>query len=463
MIKTRIGALALLIAGIGIGLFVFLNNAEDSKFPFQLGLDLSGGSYLTYEADLSEVEAGEEKASLGSLREVIEKRVDPNGSEQISVQTETISLSGKGKEYRLIVELPGVTDLDEATSIIGETPLLDFRVPRPQAELEALAATLAVDEDGNFDIDVDELNRQRYQKTDLTGQYITGAQIGVSQTVQQGSLGQPYVTLDLDKEGAKILAKLTEEYIGQPMAIFLDDVLLQEPIIRAVITTGEAQITLGNDIEAAQQLRDNLKFGALPVPVELISAQTIGPSLGADAVTAGVLAGLVGLLFIIAVLVLWYRLPGVIAAASLAIYGVTMLALFKLIPVTLTAAGIAGFIISLGIAVDANILIFERVKEELNSGQKLADALREGFDRAWPSIRDANFSSIISAFFIFMLGSPLIKGFALTFGIGVIVSMITAVVVTRIFMYAVAGDANGRIMRFLYSTGLHSGQKKHEN
>lgn len=460
MIKTRIGAAVLLLAGIGIGLFVFFNNAADSKFPFKLGLDLSGGSYLTYEADLSDVTPGEEKGALSSLRAVIEKRIDPNGAEQVNVQTETVTLGNKGKEYRLIVELPGVTDLDEATAAIGETPLLDFRVPRSQEELENLAATLTPDANGNVSIDIDEFNRQRYQKTDLTGQYITGAQLGVNQTIQQGTLGQPYVTLQLNNEGAKILAQLTQEYLGQPMAIFLDDVLLQEPVIRAVITNGEAQITLGNDMEAAQELRDNLKFGALPVPVELISAQTIGPSLGHDAVTAGVLAGFVGLLLIMVVLIFWYRLPGIIASVSLVIYGVVMLALFKLIPVTLTASGIAGFIISLGIAVDANILIFERVKEELQSGEKLADALREGFSRAWPSIRDANLSSIISAVFIFMLGSALIKGFALTFGIGVLVSMLTAVVATRIFMYAVAGDTDGRIMRFLYSTGFNSGQKK---
>lgn len=463
MLKTRIGALLLLIAGIGIGLFVFFNNADDSKFPFKLGLDLSGGSYLTYKADLSDVAPGDEQGALSSLRAVIEKRIDPNGAQQVNVQTETVTLGNKGKEYRLIVELPGVTDLDEATAAIGETPLLDFRVPRSEEELEDLVTTLTPDADGNITldtIDIDEFNRARYQKTDLTGQYITGAQLGVNQTIQQGQLGQPYVTLQLNNDGAKILAKLTEEYLGQPMAIFLDDVLLQEPVIRAVITNGEAQITLGNDIEAAQELRDNLKFGALPVPVELISAQTIGPSLGQDAVAAGVLAGLIGLLLIMVVLILWYRLPGVIASVSLLIYGVIMLALFKLIPVTLTAAGIAGFIISLGIAVDANILIFERVKEELRSGETISDALREGFSRAWPSIRDANLSSIISAVCIFMLGSALIKGFALTFGIGVLVSMLTAVVVTRIFMYAVAGDADGRLMRFLYSTGFNSGHKK---
>ena len=178
---------------------------------------------------------------------------------------------------------------------------------------------------------MDAFNRARYQKTELTGQYITGAQMGVNQTIQQGALGQPYVTLELDKDGAKILAQITQEYLGQPMAIFLDDVLLQEPIIRAVITTGEAQITLGNDIEAAQELRDNLKFGALPVPVELVSAQTIGPSLGHDAVTAGVLAGFVGLILIMIIMIAWYRLPGIIASVSLMIYGVIMLALLKLV------------------------------------------------------------------------------------------------------------------------------------
>jgi protein-export membrane protein SecD len=197
-----------------------------------------------------------------------------------------------------------------------------------------------------------------------------------------------------------------------------------------------------------------LNSGALPVPVTLISTDTIGPTLGLGAVHAGIVAGLIGMIAIALVLIMWYRIPGTIATISLAVYAIIMLALFKLIPVVLTSAGIAGFIISLGMAVDANILIFERMKEELQSGKSLAESIHIGFSRAWTSIRDGNISSIISAIALYAFGTTLIKGFAITFGLGVIISMVSAITVSRVLLIAVAGIGNGRIKRFLFSSGI---------
>jgi len=214
-------------------------------------------------------------------------------------------------------------------------------------------------------------------------------------------------------------------------------------------------ITGSFTLEESKILVGRLNSGALPVPVQLLSTESIGASLGADAVNAGMMAGLYGLIFIGAFLLLYYRLPGLIAVVALGMYGVIMLTLFKIIPVTLTAAGIAGFIISVGIAVDANILIFERMKEELQHGRGAYDALRVGFDRAWLSIRDGNISSIISAVILFWFGTSLIKGFALTFGIGVLVSMITAITLTRIMLFAIAPVKVTKIVRALFMSGFN--------
>jgi protein-export membrane protein SecD len=199
-----------------------------------------------------------------------------------------------------------------------------------------------------------------------------------------------------------------------------------------------------------------LNSGALPVPISLLSTQTIGPALGAKALKSGIHAGILGVLIVSCFLVLWYRLPGIVAVVALAVYVALMLTVFKLIPVTLTAAGIAGFILSIGMAVDANILIFERMKEELRRGKDLWSAMHDGFARAWPSIRDSNTSSLISAVILFWFGTSLVKGFALTLGIGVLVSMFTAITASRSFLYAIASRGQNAVVKFLFGTGLHS-------
>ena len=238
------------------------------------------------------------------------------------------------------------------------------------------------------------------------------------------------------------------------VAIYLDGAPISTPVVREEIPNGQAVISGNFTPSEAKKLVGRLNSGALPVPISLLSKQTIGASLGEKAMNDGIKAAFIGFLLVVLFLIIWYRLPGVIASVSLFIFILIMLALFKLIPVTLTAAGIAGFIISIGIAVDANVLIFERIKEELRSGRTISDATSFGFSRAWFSIRDSNISTIITAIILFWFGTSLIKGFALTLGIGVVVSMFSAIVITRTFLQSTYFIGEGKIARFLFSSGI---------
>ncbi len=421
MLKKRIIAFVLLIIAIGIGYFVYWSQVTGNR-PFKLGLDLSGGSYLVYRADVSKVPSADVADAMNSLRDIIERRVNLFGVSEPHVTTEIANLSGV-REQRLVVELPGITDVKQAIAMIGQTPLLEFKT---------------VNESGDV-----------FTATELTGRYLSRANL-----LFDPKTNVPTIGLQFNEEGAKLFETITGENIGKPLAIFLDGAVISAPNVNQKISGGQAVITGTFTPVEAKTLVGRLNSGALPVPVELISTDTIGPTLGADAMHAGIMAGLIGLIAIAVLLVIWYRVPGMIATVSLSAYAVIMLALFKLIPVTLTSAGIAGFIISLGMAVDANILIFERMKEELHSGKSLADAIKNGFDRAWTSIRDGNISSIISAIVLYNFGTTLIKGFAVTFGLGVIVSMVTAITLSRAFLYAVSGSESGRIKKFLFSSGI---------
>jgi len=256
-----------------------------------------------------------------------------------------------------------------------------------------------------------------------------------------------------------LFAKITTENKGKVLAIFLDGQIISSPVINDAITDGKAIISGNFTADEAKSLVRDLNYGALPVPIELISTQTIGASLGEDAKTNGVKAGVVGMSLVTAFLILWYRLPGLVASISLLAYVILSLAAFKVMSVTFTAAGIAGFILSIGMAVDANVLIFERLKEELKKGKSVHDSLHEGFSRAWLSIRDSNISSIITSIILFWLGTSAIKGFALTLGIGVLISMFTAITVSRTFLFAIAPNKDKSVskrVRFLFSNGLHS-------
>lgn len=433
-------ALVLLLAGAFLGFFVYSSEVNTqsvvSGFPFKLGLDLSGGSHLVYRADVSEIGAGDVGSSMEALRDVIETRVNLFGVSEPLVEVEGGSFSGK-EEHKLIVELPGISDVGKAIELIGKTPVLEFKLLNEEV---AKAASKSNSSTTPADL---------FTSTGLTGRLLERSQLEF-----EPRTNEPIVSLVFNDEGSTLFAKITKENIGKVLAIFLDGKIISSPVIRDEIVSGKAQITGSFTPEEAKLLVRDLNYGALPVPIELISTQTIGASLGEEAKTAGVRAGIIAFLVIVLFLIIWYRLPGVIASCALIIYTILNLALFKLIPVTLTAAGIAGFILSIGMAVDANILIFERMKEELKRGKNLHDAIDEGFKRAWLSIRDSNLSSIITATILFMFASTsIIKGFALVFGIGVLVSMFTAITVSRTFLKAIQWK-DGRAARFLFGNGF---------
>ena len=449
MWKYRFGTFILLVVAALIGFFVYTTEQPveqslttsttvqiASHYAFKLGLDLKSGSHLVYRADTSTLKGGDVKGAMASLREVIERRVNLFGVSEPIVQIEEGGVLGGGEE-RLIVELPGVTDIEQAKNLIGKTPLLEFKLMNK--DFEKLSR--------------DELNKKKISEVFLPTA-LTGRFLDKSQLVFDERTGEPQVLLSLNNEGADLFAKITKDNIGHVLAIFLDGVPISTPVVRQEITGGKATISGGFTPVEARDLVRNLNYGALPVPISLASTQTVGASLGDEATIAGVRAGLWSFLIIGIFLVLWYRLPGLLATIALAMYVVLNLALFKLIPVTLTAAGIAGFILSLGMAVDANILIFERMKEELKKGRVLPDAIQEGFHRAWTSIRDSNTSSIITAVILYYFAStPMIKGFALVFFVGVITSMFTAITASRTLLKAVGTKGEGEIARFLFSSG----------
>jgi protein-export membrane protein SecD len=360
------------------------------------------------------------------------------------VQVENPGIISGNVEHRLSVELPGVTDIGQAVSLIGKTPQLDFRLVRPEAQnfTEAELQTKNVDE--------------IFVQTGLDGQYLEKAQLQFTSSGSGKIAGEPIVAITLNGEGKDLFAKITRENKGKILAIFLDGQMISSPVINDEITDGQAIISGGFSGEEAKALVRDLNYGALPVPIELVSTQSIGASLGEDAKTSGVKAGIIGMGLVALFLVFWYRLPGLVASVSLLGYVALSLAVFKLIPVTFTAAGIAGFILSIGMAVDANVLIFERMKEELRKGKSIHDALHEGFSRAWLSIRDSNISSIITAIILFWLGTSAIKGFALTLGIGVMVSMFIAITTSRTFLFAIASNnSHSKLTKFLFGNGLN--------
>lgn len=452
MFKHRILSLFLIIIFSVLGFFVYKSDRVTSEtsprlasYAFKLGLDLNGGTELTYKADISKVK-GSVSDAMSSLRDVIERRVNLFGVSEPVVQVENPGAISGNSEYRLLVGLPGVTDINKAVELIGKTPKLEFQLLRPEAQK----------------FTEEELKTKKPEEifivTGLDGQLFSKAELQFTTSGSGQLAGQPIVAITFNAEGRDLFAKITREHTGEILAIFLDGNVISSPVIRDEIKDGKAVISGGFTPEEAKNLVRDLNYGALPVPVELISTQSIGASLGESAKTSGVKAGVIGFALIVAFLILWYRLPGVVASVSLAIYIILSLAVFKLIPVTLTAAGIAGFILSIGMAVDANILIFERMKEELKRGKSLHDALHEGFSRAWLSIRDSNISSIITAIILFWLGTSAIKGFALTLGLGVLISMFTAISVSRTFLFALAPKKSGevsRLSKFLFSNGLH--------
>jgi preprotein translocase subunit SecD len=385
--------------GLHIGNF----NRQGAK----LGLDLQGGSQLTLQADMSQVPTDQRDNALKGVLNVIERRVNAYGVAEPQIQT-------RGND-RVIVQLPGLRDPEEAKKLIGQTAKLEFKEQGPDGQW--VAAT------GN-------LNGQQIA---LTGAYLVP---GRQQVTFQGRAGLPEVAFEFNSDGAQVFQQITSRLVGKPLGIFLDGDRISAPTVQAVLSSNG--VITGLSLEEARLLALQLNAGALPVPVTIEEERTVDATLGADSVHKSIAAGEVALLVVIAFMLLYYRLPGLAASGALIVYSLITLSIFKLIPVTLTLAGIAGFILSVGMAVDANILIFERMKEELRSGKTIAAAIRAGEDRAWPSIRDSNTSTLITCgvlyFFGQQFGATIIMGFALVLAIGVVVSLFSAIVVTRLFL-----------------------------
>lgn len=447
-------AVGVLIAIALVGFFVYTNTVtEGSKYPFKLGLDLAGGSHLVYEADVSKIAPAEVADLMSVLRDVIERRVNIFGVSEPIVQVERSSFVSENTVERLVVELPGVTDVATAVEEIGKTPLLEFRL----IDQEALAEQSTIEIDGvTLQESVPEEDFDPFIDTGLTGRYLASAALEFA----GGSGGQlsnePIVSIVFNAEGGDLFETITRDNTGENLAIFLDGEMISSPRINEAIVGGRAVISGGFTAEEAKALAQNLNFGALPVPITLASTQTVGASLGEEVLNKGMKAGVVGLGLVILFMMLWYRLPGLIAGISLIGYVAMMLALFKVIPVTLTAAGLAGLVLSLGMAVDANVLVFERMKEEYRAGKGSNEAARVGFKRAWSAIRDGNITSLLSAIILFWFGTSIVKGFALVFGLGVVVSMISALLVTRTLLLALPEShiAKKTFLSKLYNSGI---------
>ena len=375
--------------------------------PTKLGLDLVGGSRLVLEAQTTEAIPQITSDMMASLQFAIENRVNKLGVSETVVQ--------RSGEKRLIVEIPDVSDLNQAKAYLGETAELEFKAPIRANNGEVIGCT----------------------STGLTGKDLKKA--SVSST---GALAEPVVAIEFNFEGQKKFAELTKKLYKQPMAIFFNGELQSSPTIQAVITDGNAIISGDFTAKEVQQMVDLLNAGALPVPAKIIEENTVGPTLGADSIAKSKIAAILGLGFVMIFMLAYYRAPGMIANIALIIYGLILFALFKAIPVTLTLAGIAGFILSIGMAVDANILIFERTKEELKAGRTLFTAINSGFDRAWTSIFDSNMTTIITCAILYCCGTSIVKGFALTLALGVFVSMFSAITITKNFMHLIFGTGN---------------------
>jgi preprotein translocase subunit SecD len=385
--------------GIHLGSFV--------RQGAKLGLDLQGGTQLTLQADLSNVPADQQSTAMQGVLNVIERRVNAYGVAEPEIQM-------LGAD-RIIVQLPGLKDTEEAKRLIGQTAKLEF--------MEQNAAGQWVPATG-------QLNGQTVA---LTGAFLIP---GRQQVTFASRAGLPDVAFEFNSDGAQLFGQITQRLIQKPLGIFLDGQEISAPTVQAVLTNNG--IITGLSLEQARLLALQLNAGALPVPVSIQSETTVDATLGADSVHKSIVAGELALIVVVAFMLLYYRLPGLAASGALLVYALVTLSIFKLIPVTLTLASIAGFILSVGMAVDANILIFERMKEELRSGKTIAAAIRAGEDRAWPSIRDSNTSTLITCavlyFFGQQFGATIIMGFALVLGIGVVVSLFSAIFVTRTFL-----------------------------
>jgi len=377
---------------------------KDTSLKLRLGLDLQGGASLTYQADLSKVSTQDKAKAIDGVINVINKRVNSTGTSEVVVQT-----SGSD---RVNVQLPGVNDVDQAIGLIGKTAQLQFLSVSP----EGIPAA-----------------------TDVNGEDLESATADIDT-----QNGQPIVSFQMKGSATQKFADLTKNINrqGGRLLIILDNEPLFNGTVSSPITDGKGQMSGFKDLKVAKETSLLLNAGALPVPISLVEQRTVGATLGQESIQRSLFAGLIGLVAVLVFMIAYYRLAGLVAAAALVMYTLITIDIFKLSgitqsPIVLTLAGIAGFILSIGMAVDANILIFERMKEEIRAGSSVAVGMDAGFKRAWTSIRDSNISTLITCLILYISGIPVIKGFAVTLAIGVLVSMFTAITISKTFMQAV--------------------------
>lgn len=389
--------LAIIIIATIVSILIIINK------PVKLGLDLKGGVRVMLEAQTSKDVPVITPDIMEAFRTAIERRVNALGVAETSVQI----VGNK----RLMIELPDVKDPQKAKEYIGQTAKLEFKKLKEGTNL----------------------SESEWVDTGVTGKDLQKASLGTTQA------GSWEINFRLNATGAKKFGDLTRTLVGKPLAIFFNGKLVSSPTVQNPITEGAGVITGDFTYEKARDMVDLMNAGALPVAGKIIEENTVGPTLGIDSIDKSLFAGYLGIGLVALFMLGYYRLPGLVADAALVLYALFVFAIFKAVPVTLTLAGIAGFILSIGMAVDANILIFERTKEELRMGRTLFTAIKTGFDRAFTSIFDSNMTTLISCAFLFFLGTGIVKGFALTLAIGVLVSMLTAITVTQSFLQLVCG------------------------
>jgi preprotein translocase subunit SecD len=415
----------------------------NKQFVTRLGLDLVGGVQALLEADLpadASIDSGAMDAAVG----VVENRVNGLGLTEAVVQ--------RAGDRRIVVELPGETDPEKALSTIQQTGLLEFidMSVIPQDQVFNLVGTTVKTDFGSSPEDLENTeNITDTQSVSPTFQTImTGADLKTVSVQKNPNTGQYEIGFELSSNGAKIFSDFTSAHVGDILAIVVDKQVISTPQINQAITSGSGIISGDFDYESANNLAIQLRYGSLPIPLKVVEVRTVGPTLGQDSLQRSMVAGLIGFTIVILFMLLYYRLPGLAADLAILIYALVAFAIFRFIPVTLTLAGIAGLILSTGSALDANILIFERIKEELRAGKTLRQAVDLGWKRAWPSIRDSNIATLLTSAILFWFGSTygatIVKGFSITLMLGVMVSVFTAMVVTRAFMEIVVANLKSK-------------------
>jgi len=386
----------------------------NKNLEFREGLDLKGGTSLVLKADMSGKSSSQKSAALDSAKVVIENRVNLFGVSEPVVQTSIAN----NNDYRILVDLPGLTDINQIKDLIGTTAQLTFweEIATSSSKISSASA------------------QTKIKKTNLSG-----ADIKQTSVTFDSSTGKPQVQLVFTNDGTKKFADITTRNVGKPVIIVLDNKVIESPTVNEAILTGNAVITGNFTIDSANQLSTELNAGALPVSLSILSSSIVQPTLGESSLAKSLFAGVLGFVIIVIFMSILYKKLGIIASAALVLYTLFVLSIFKLSSITpygitLTLSGIAGFILSIGMAVDANILIFERMKEELRAGKSHETAIELGFSRAWTSIRDSNVSTLITSLVLYAYGIGTVKGFALVLAVGVLVSMFSAIVITRTFL-----------------------------